>query len=83
MSKVTDEGRIFKEHWTKDYYFTSYNGKPISLICKESLSVLKEYNFKRQYETKHKGQYDRFNCQSRNDKIKLFKSSLSGKKYMQ
>jgi hypothetical protein len=45
--KVTDEGRIFKEQWTEDYFFTCYNGKPICLICKENLSVVKEYNLKR------------------------------------
>jgi hypothetical protein len=49
--KVADEVQIFKEQLIKDY-FTYYNGKPVCLICKESLPVLKEYNLKRHYEKK-------------------------------
>jgi hypothetical protein len=49
-----EKGQIFKEQWTKDFYFTCYNGKPICHICKESLLVLEEYNFECHYETNTK-----------------------------
>jgi hypothetical protein len=62
--KVTDDGQIFKEQRTKDY-------------CLQLLqSVLKEYNFKHLYETKHKDQYNCFIGQLRNDKINSLKSYL-------
>jgi hypothetical protein len=53
-SKVTDEGGVFKEQRTKHCFFTYYNGKPVWLTSKRSLSVLKEYNFKRHYDTNSK-----------------------------
>jgi hypothetical protein len=74
--KVTDKGWIFKEQQTSNYFSTYSNSKPMCLICKESLSVLKEYNLKCRYETKHKGQYNCFIAQLRNDKTNSLKSSL-------
>ena len=49
--KIEDESRVFQAKWTDLYFFTDFNKKPICLICKESISVLKEYNIKRHYET--------------------------------
>jgi hypothetical protein len=37
--KVTDEDQIFKEQWTKDYFFIYYNGKPICFICNKTSVV--------------------------------------------
>lgn len=41
--KGIGEDQIFKEQWTKKYFFTYYSGKSTYLTC---MSVLKEYNLK-------------------------------------
>ena len=53
--KIDDECRIFKEDWTLNYFFTVINGKAVCLICKDTVSVFKEYNLKRHFNTKHAG----------------------------
>ena len=56
--KVDTESRIFQEKWTIDYFFTQINEKPVRLLCSESVSVMKEYNVRRHYVTKHFAKYD-------------------------
>ncbi|XP_066903286.1 general transcription factor II-I repeat domain-containing protein 2-like, partial [Halyomorpha halys] len=47
------EGRQFQEKLTEEFFFTLHNGKPICLLCNEYISVMKEFNIKRHYSTKH------------------------------
>jgi hypothetical protein len=56
--KVCDEGRVFKEDWTSEYFFIESDGKPVCLICQRMVSVMKEYNIKRHYDSEHKGKLD-------------------------
>ncbi len=58
--KVDDEHRQFQERWTLQYFFVEFNGNATCLICKEKVAVLKEYNLKRHYSTKHGDQYDKY-----------------------
>ncbi|XP_056633912.1 general transcription factor II-I repeat domain-containing protein 2-like [Diorhabda sublineata] len=52
--KVDTEGRQFQEKWTEEFFFILHNGKPICLLCNESISVMdSEFNIKRHYSTKH------------------------------
>jgi len=51
--KVDEEHRQFQERWTSQYFFVEFNGSATCLICKEKVAVLKEYNLKRHYSTKH------------------------------
>jgi hypothetical protein len=37
----------FNEKWTDLYFFVETDGKPVCLICQESISTAKEYNLKR------------------------------------
>lgn len=37
------------------YFFTYFNNKAICLICHDSVAVLKEYNIKRHFDSKHHG----------------------------
>ena len=55
--KVDTESRIFQEKWTIDYFFTQINENPVCLLCSESVSVMKEYNVRRHYVTKHSAKY--------------------------
>ena len=36
-------------------FFTVVNGKAVCLICKNTVSVFKEYNLERHFNTKHAG----------------------------
>jgi hypothetical protein len=74
-SKVDSECRIFQERWTEQYFFINNNNNPLCLICNETVSVLKEYNLKRHYNSKHQ-KYDRFEGQLGKDKINNLKKSL-------
>ncbi|CAL9692766.1 unnamed protein product [Knipowitschia caucasica] len=67
--KVDKECRIFKEKWTTSYLFTEMHGKPLCLVCLQQVSVLKEYNIRRHYETHHSKKYDGLQGQLRRDKI--------------
>ena len=50
---IEDENRHFKEEWTSKYSMQHFNGAAVCLICRESVTVLKDFNCKRHYETKH------------------------------
>ncbi|XP_016097781.1 general transcription factor II-I repeat domain-containing protein 2B-like [Sinocyclocheilus grahami] len=58
--KVDEEHRQFQERWTLQYFFVEFNGNATCLICKEKVAVLKEYNLKRHYSTKHGEQYEKY-----------------------
>ena len=45
-----DEEKKIKDSWTDLYFFVEQKGKPISLICNESVSLNKGYNLKWQSE---------------------------------
>lgn len=77
MRKVDSESRSFKEIWTDMYFFVEYNSYPVCLICQEKVSVLKEYNLRRHYDTKHGDIYSTLQGQSRKDKIEDLKKNLS------
>ncbi|KZC15100.1 General transcription factor II-I repeat domain-containing protein 2 [Dufourea novaeangliae] len=50
--------------------------KILCLICKNSISVAKEYNLKRHYDTNHKTNYDQYVAKLREDKLSELKSIL-------
>lgn len=79
--KVDMECRQFQERWTDEYFFIMHNGKPICLLCNESISVLKEYNMKRHYSSKHTTQHT-LTGQLRKDKIQKLKSNLDKQQQM-
>lgn len=67
--KVDIECRIFQEKWTNSYLFTEINGKPVCLVCMQQVAVLKEYNMKRHYETRHGEKYSNLGGEQRRQKI--------------
>lgn len=76
--KVDQERRTFQEKWTQEYLFVIYKEKPICLICNESVAVLKEYNLKRHYNTKHLQKYESLTGQLRSDRIEKLRKNLAG-----
>ena len=58
-------------------FMDTFNGKLVCLLCRESLSVMKEFNCKRHYETKHAAVYNELNGDLRRKKIEQLKKTLS------
>ena len=52
--KVDAENRGFQAKWEAEYMFTEVKGKPMHLLCGESVAVMKEYNLRRHHETSKK-----------------------------
>lgn len=75
--KIDDEGRKFQERWELNYFCVEVNNKITCLICKESISVTKEYNIKRHYSTNHEEQFSCFEGKIREEKLKTMKNSLN------
>lgn len=51
--KIEEECRVFNDDWTVKYCFTNVGSKAVCLLCRECVSVFKEYNLKRHHQTKH------------------------------
>ena len=73
--KVDVECRRFQKSWTLDYFFKEHFRKPICLICHDSVSVNKEYNIKRHYETRH-AEFMKLSGQARKDETFRLAQSL-------
>jgi len=76
--KVDNECRLFNEEWGIKYFFvqSQSKGKVICLICKDTVAVLKEYNIRRHYETKHASTYSQFKENQRSEKFELLRRCL-------
>jgi hypothetical protein len=75
--KVMDEGRMFNEKWTAEYFFIEMKNVALCLICKETISVFKNYNLKRHYLQKHAAKMDSYQWFFRKQKILELKTCLS------
>ena len=58
--KVDDVHRQFHERWELEYFFVEHRGTPTCLVCAEKVAVVKEYNIRRHYSTRHAEEYRRF-----------------------
>uniref|UniRef100_A0A3P9M5D3 SPIN-DOC-like zinc-finger domain-containing protein n=1 Tax=Oryzias latipes TaxID=8090 RepID=A0A3P9M5D3_ORYLA len=71
---LTDK-RHFKQKWEDDYFFAEIFSKAVCLICQQSVAVLKEYNIRRHYETKH-AVFSRYKGEARKKKSSELLSKL-------
>ncbi|XP_020020164.2 general transcription factor II-I repeat domain-containing protein 2B-like isoform X1 [Castor canadensis] len=78
--KIDQEGRVFQEKWERAYFFVEVQNIPTCLICKQSMSVSKEYNLRRHYQTNHSKHYDQYTEQTRDIKLQELKKGL--RKYL-
>ncbi|XP_055265986.1 general transcription factor II-I repeat domain-containing protein 2 isoform X7 [Moschus berezovskii] len=78
--KIDQEGRVFQEKWERAYFFVEVQSIPTCLICKQSMSVSKEYNLRRHYQTNHGKHYDRYTEKTRDEKLQELKEGL--RKYL-
>lgn len=44
--RIEQESHMFQETWERAYFFVEVKNVPTCLICKQSLSVWKEYNLR-------------------------------------
>lgn len=73
---IDAEGRIFQERWEVEYFFVEHCGASVCLICNENIAVMKAYNLKRHYETRHKGDFGKFEGKVREEKLASLKKNL-------
>lgn len=70
------EGPVFRKKWERDYFFVEVKSMPTCLICKKIMSVLKEYNLKRHYKSKHSQSFDQYTEETRDAILSELKKSL-------
>lgn len=75
--KIDSEHRVFKDQWEDDYFCIEWQNKGMCIICKETIAVLKEYNIKRHYETKHKDKFKNLEGKERVEKFNFLKKNLN------
>lgn len=82
--KVDAENRGFQARWEAEYMFTELNGKPVSLLCGESLAVIKEYNLRRHHETskKHTDKDKNMDTEQKLQKVEELKRGLKSQQAM-
>ncbi|CAM1308827.1 Uncharacterised protein r2_g1895 [Pycnogonum litorale] len=74
--KIDDEGRIFNNDWSNKYFVVQHNQCAVCVICQTTIAVMKEYNIKRHYTTKHSTIYDTLVGQARVDKLEQMTKSI-------
>ena len=67
--KVDKEGRCFQKRWKLH--------NCVCLVCHETVSVYKEYNVKRHYETKHANTFNKLSEDDCAEKAKQLEDSLA------
>ena len=59
--KIDDENRTFNTSWENNYLFIINKKKKLQcLVCLSVIVVLKEYNLKKHYMTKHLSKYEKY-----------------------
>ena len=75
--KVDKEGRCFQGRWKLQYFFTESRNNCVCLVCHETVSVYKEYNVKRHYETKYASTFNNLSEADHSEKAKELEDSLA------
>uniref|UniRef100_G3NBB9 SPIN-DOC-like zinc-finger domain-containing protein n=1 Tax=Gasterosteus aculeatus TaxID=69293 RepID=G3NBB9_GASAC len=70
------EKRVFQVKWEVDYLFTEFKGKPMCLVCLETLSAMKDFNLSCHYNTLHKVKYEKYTEAARTALIADLKSKV-------
>ncbi len=75
--KVDSENKAFQNQWEAEYMFTDIAGKPVCLICGANVAVIKEYNLRWYYETKHQDKLKNLNAEQKLQKVEELKRNLT------
>ncbi len=71
--KFSDENRLFQDEWANLYLFVRVGENSIRFIYQESVAALKEYNIKRDYDSKHSCNFAHLQRQLHVNKMKAVK----------
>lgn len=74
--KIDADGRQFQERWEGEYMFVLQGEKPVCLLCYEAVSVVKEYNLRRHFDTKHGAKYAKVSLHEKQQIVKELKGKL-------
>ncbi|XP_065098135.1 general transcription factor II-I repeat domain-containing protein 2-like [Paramisgurnus dabryanus] len=80
--KVDFENRGFQNRWETEYMFVEIEGKPVCLVCGGNVAVIKEYNLRRHYETKHQDKCKNMDTKQKLQKVEELKKSLVSQQTM-
>ncbi|KAI5098207.1 general transcription factor II-I repeat domain-containing protein 2-like [Silurus meridionalis] len=75
--KVDSENRDFQNRWDSECMFTDTAGKHVCLISGANVAVIKEFNLKRNYETKHQEKLKNLNAEQKIQKVEELKKNLT------
>ena len=79
--KVHAECRVFNKKRVEKYFFVEADNHTANcLTCSESIAVLKEYNLRRHYETKHQSKYSKLSDKLRTEKFQSMKRNLQSQR---
>jgi len=82
MAKRKVENRSFLDRWETEYLFTTVKDRPVCLVCGANVSVTKEYNIRRHYETEHHDKYKDLDIKQKCQKVEEMKRSLVSRQTM-
>uniref|UniRef100_A0A3B1JQL7 General transcription factor II-I repeat domain-containing protein 2B-like n=1 Tax=Astyanax mexicanus TaxID=7994 RepID=A0A3B1JQL7_ASTMX len=74
--KVDADGRLFQQRWEGEYMFVLQGERPVCLLCCEAVSVIKEYNLRRHFDTKHGAKYGKASLQEKQQIAQELKDKL-------
>ena len=72
--------RLFQEKWENLYFVTQVGDKLCCMICLQCISVPKEYNVRRHYDTLHREQYATLSGKIREEKVHHLKASFTNQR---
>lgn len=75
--KIDSENGGFQNRWENEYMFTEIAGKPVCLLCGGNVAVMKEYNLRRHYETKHEDKCKNLGTVQKLQKVEELKKNLT------
>ena len=82
MAKRKMENRSFQDRGEADYLFVNVKDRPVCLVCGVNVVVMKEYNIRRLYETKHQDKYKDLDMKQKLQKVEEMKRSLVSRQTM-
>lgn len=74
--KVDADGSLFQERCEGEYLFVLHRERPVCLLCYEAVSVVKEYNLRWHFDTKHGAKYGKANLQEKQQIAQELKGKL-------
>ena len=82
MAKRKMENRSVQDRWEADFLFVNVKDRLVCLVCGANVTVTKEYNIRRHYETKHQDKYKDLDMEQKFQKVEEMKRSLVSRQTM-